>query len=68
MTNWYWQREGDSLAIREVDENGEDVDGDYVAEIDVRYMTASSPDFGKATQQATEIINAHNARQKETAS
>lgn len=65
MSSWYWQREGDSLVIRESDE---DEDGDYVAEIDVRYMRESSKDFGQATQRATEIINSHNARQKETAS
>lgn len=55
---WYWQREGDALVIRE--EGEDDEEGEYVAEIDVRYMSESSPALGKAAQTATEIINAHN--------
>jgi len=55
---WYWQREGDALVVRE--ESDEDEDGDYVCEIDVRYMSQSSPALGKAAQTATNIINAHN--------
>jgi hypothetical protein len=62
---WYWIREADSLVIRDDpygdDGDGEYGEGDYVAEIDVRYMSPSSPDFGQATQNATEIVNAHNA-------
>ncbi|HUW12346.1 MAG TPA: hypothetical protein VM537_21655 [Anaerolineae bacterium] len=53
---WYWHKEGDALVIRE--EREDDEEGEYVAEIDMRYMTPAERQ--KAAQTATNIINAHN--------
>ena len=58
MTKWYWIRHGDRYVIRE--DIGEvcEGEGEYVCEIDIRYLT--KPDWKKARNVATEIMDAHN--------
>ena len=56
---WYWTREGDSIVIR-TEPEGDDAGEDYIAEIDIRYLTPA--DRQKAEGIANRITDAENRR------
>lgn len=64
MTNWYWQREADSIVLYEGDETKRGLyKGDhYIAEINGRRLALG--DLALAVHRATEIVDSHNAKGK----
>ena len=58
MTEWYWQKEGDSIVVYEKGHGGEP---HYICGFDARRIPLA--DLGLAVYRATEIVNAHNAKE-----